>query len=408
MKTEKIITKTSSRCLNITANAVDSLRINNDVENTVRVYDKGVISVAGALGNADFAAMEQSAREKLAQGIPYPETHGKATSVTIDSTKEILSEKDFIPQISALLERLAAENPEFLFSNKILLNSTDKAYENSDGVTLRYKGNQFVCGLAIKYKGSANIMDEFYGCESDCFDIDAICRDVKMQCDAFLNQLPHLTEDEITVISGFEPLQYALSHFVADMYFNKASLFDGKMGQRLFNGKLNVAIDRSPERQLNLPFFDAEGVVNDNYLNYLVKDGVLEKLITCKKSAAQYSTDNLGAAVASYNGVPQAGANGLSVMTTAESLSELVKGKAIYLSNTGGGDMTTSGDISMPSIVSYLYENGKLVGRLPEFTVTGNIFDILGKDFIGVTEQGLYRFGKFKYMVYKAKLVNKA
>ena len=134
----------------------------------------------------------------------------------------------------------------------------------------------------------------------------------------------------------------------------------------------------------------------------------MEKLITCKKSAAQYSTDNLGAAVASYNGVPQAGANGLSVMTTAESLSELVKGKAIYLSNTGGGDMTTSGDISMPSIVSYLYENGKLVGKLPEFTVTGNLFDILGKDFIGVTENGLNVFGKHKYFVYKAKLVNKA
>ena len=408
MKTEKIINKTSSRCLNITANAVDSLRINNDVENTVRVYDNGVISVAGALGNTDTAALERTAIARLGQGIPYPETHGKATSVTIDSTKEILSEKDFIPQISALLERLAAENPEFLFSNKILLNSTDKAYENSDGVTLRYKGNQFVCGLAIKYKGSANIMDEFYGCESDYFDIDAICRDVKMQCDAFLNQLPQTEEDEAVIIGGFEPLQYAISHFAADTYFNKASLLDGKLKQKVFNGNFNLVIDRSPERQLNLPFFDAEGVVNDGYINYLVKGGTLEKLITCKKSAEQYSTDNSGSAISAYDGVPQAGRSGLDVLTTAESLSELVKGKAIYLSNTGGGDMTTSGDISMPSIVSYLYENGKLVGKLPEFTVTGNLFDILGKDFIGVTENGLNEFGKHKYFVYKAKLVNKA
>ena len=388
MKTEKIISKTSSRCLNITANAVDSLRINNDVENTVRVYDNGVISVAGALG-ADTAALEQTAIARLGQGIPYPETHGKATSVTIDSTKEILSEKDFIPQISALLERLAAENPEFLFSNKILLNSTDKAYENSDGVTLRYKGNQFDCGLVIKYKGSANIMDEFYGCESDYFDIDAICRDVKMQCDAFLNQLPQIAEDEAVIIGGFEPLQYAISHFAADTYFNKASLLDGKLKQKVFNGNFNLVIDRSPERQLNLPFFDAEGVVNDGYINYLVKGGTLERLITCKKSAEQYSTDNSGSAISAYDGVPQAGRSGLDVLTTAESLSELVKGKAIYLSNIGGGDMTTSGDISMPSIVSYLYENGKLVGKLPEFTVTGNLFDILGKDFIGVTENGL-------------------
>lgn len=408
MKTEKIINKTSSRCLNITASKVDSLRINNDLENTVRVYDNGAIGVEGALGNVDFQQLEQSAKAKLAQGIPYPETHDKAINRSVDATKQILSDKEFIPAISALLNRLAAENPEFLFSNKILLNSMERTYENSDGTALEYKGNQFDCGLALKYKGSANIMDEFYGCESDYFNADEICRDVKKQCDAFLKQLPHIEDDEAVIISGYEPLQHAISHFVADLYFNKASLFDGKLGQKLFNDQLNLVIDRSPERQINIPFFDTEGVVNEDCINYLVKSGVLTKLITCKKSAAQYNTDNLGCAGAEYNGVPQAGGGGLNVLSTAKNLSELIKGKAIYLSNTGGGDMTPSGDISMPSIVSYLYEDGKLLGKLPEFTVTGNLFDIFGKDFVGVTEHGLYEFGRRKYIVYKAKLVNKA
>ena len=251
-------------------------------------------------------------------------------------------------------------------------------------------------------------MDEFYGCESDYFNADEICRDVKKQCNAFLKQLPHVEDNEAVIISGYEPLQHAISHFVADLYFNKASLFDGKLGQKLFNDRLNLVIDRSPARQINIPFFDTEGVVNDDYLNYLVKNGVFSKLITCKKSAAQYNTDNLGCAGAEYNGVPQAGGSGLNVLSTAKNLSELIKGKAIYLSNTGGGDMTPSGDISMPSIVSYLYEDGKLLGKLPEFTVTGNLFDIFGKDFIGVTEHGLYEFGRRKYIVYKAKIVNKA
>lgn len=408
MKTEKIINKTSSRCLNITASKVDSLRINNDLENTVRVYNNGAIGVEGALGNVDFQQLEQSAKAKLAQGIPYPETHDKAIKRSVDATKQILSDKEFIPAISALLNRLAAENPDFLFSNKILLNSMERTYENSDGTVLEYKGNQFDCGLALKYKGSANIMDEFYGCESDYFNADEICRDVKKQCNAFLKQLPHVEDNEAVIISGYEPLQHAISHFVADLYFNKASLFDGKLGQKLFNDRLNLVIDRSPARQINIPFFDTEGVVNDDYLNYLVKNGVFSKLITCKKSAAQYNTDNLGCAGAEYNGVPQAGGSGLNVLSTAKNLSELIKGKAIYLSNTGGGDMTPSGDISMPSIVSYLYEDGKLLGKLPEFTVTGNLFDIFGKDFIGVTEHGLYEFGRRKYIVYKAKIVNKA
>lgn len=250
-------------------------------------------------------------------------------------------------------------------------------------------------------------MDEFYGCESDYFDEDEICRDVKIKCDAFLKKLPHV-EDEVTVIGDFEPLQYAMQHFLADLYFNKSSLLDGKLGQKIFNEKFSFLVNRDPKSQLNIPFFDAEGVVNDNFVNYVVKNGVLERLMTCKKSAAQYNTENLGSASASYNGVPGLGAGGAEVADTAESLAELVQGEAVYVTTTGGGDMTPSGDFSLPVIVSYLYKDGKLVGRLPEFTISANIFDVLGNDFVGVTRKGIFQFGRLSYFVYKAKLVNKS
>lgn len=408
MKTEKIIEKYSSKCINVVASQVESLRINNDIENTVRVYDNNCIGVEGRLGNADFAEMETIAREKLAQAIPYPETHDEPIVMNIDTTKNIIADKDFIAKISALLKRLADENPDFLFSNKIFINSVERNYQNSDGTNLLYKGNQFALGIVIKFKGSANIMDEFYSSESDYYDEDQICRDIKCKCDAFLNVLPQIEDNEITVIGNFEPLQYALSHLIADMYFNKASLLDGKLGQKVFNEKFNMLINRDPSDQINLPFFDTEGVVNKDYVKYIIKNGVLQNLIACKKSAAQYGCENTGSASAPYNGVPTPAVGGFDIADTAKNLKELVKGKAIYLSSTGGGDMTASGDISMPSIVSYLYENSKLIGRLPEFTVTNNLFDLLGKDFIGVCNTGMFEFGKHKYFVYKAKLVNKA
>ena len=407
MKTEKLISKESNRCLNVTANKVESLRINISSQNTFRIYDNGCIGVEGSLGEADWDALQQGAAAKLAQGIQYPETHGVRRSLTADSTVHIFDEKDFIPKISRLLDRLAEENPKFLFSNKVQLNSSEDIYENSDGERYVYRGNQFLLALAIKLKGSPNIMDESYDCESNCFDEDAICRDVKVICDAFLNKLPQVAEDEVTVIGGFEPLQFAVQHLIADMYFNNASLFAGKMGTKLFNDKLTIEINRNPAEQINLPFFDAEGVVNDNYVNYIVRNGVLERLLTCKRSAAMYDTENIGSASANYNGVPNIGAGGFDVADTAENLSKLVKGKAVYITNTSGGDMTPGGDISLPVMSAYLYDNGKLLGKLPEFTVTGNIFRLLGEDFVGVTENGLFGFGKHKYLVYKAKLVNK-
>lgn len=408
MKTEKLVSKESNRCLNVVANRVESLRINNSTQNTFRIYDKGFIGVDGSLGEANWAELEQSATAKLAQGIEYPETHGGKRNLTVDAAKHLFDEKDFIPTIQHLLDRLGAENPQFLFSNKVQLNSSEDSYENSDGERYIYRGNQFLLSLAIKYKGSPNIMDESYGCESDSFDEDKICRDVKLLCDAFLNKLPHIEEDKFTIVGGFEPLQYAINHLVADLYFNNASLFSGKLGQKLFNDKFSLLVNRNPKEQINLCFFDAEGVVNAGYVNYVVKNGVLQRLLTCKRSAAMYNTDNLGAASAAYNGVPDVGAGGFDVKNTAATLSDIVRGKAIYISETDGGDMTPSGDISMPVMTAYLYEDGKLLGRLPEFALSYNIFDVLGADYLGTTDKGLYEFGKQKYFVYKAKIVNKA
>ena len=407
MKVEKLIYKTADRCINVVAGKVESLRVNNASENTVRVYDNGCIGVEGSLGEANFAELEQKATAKLSQGISYPETHEQPQSLYFDTTMPILHENELIVKITHLLNRLSGENPEFLFNNKIMINSSDSRYESSDGVTYRYKGNQLVISLTIKHKGSANIMDESYACISDCFNEALICHDVKLKCDAFLKKLPHVEEDEFTLIGDYEPIQYAMQHLLADMYFNNASLFNGKLGKKIFNKKLNMVVNRNPTDQLNLEFFDAEGVVNKNYVNYIVKNGVLEHLITCKRSAAQYKTDNLGSASASYNGVPSFGVGGFDMENTATSLNDIVKGKAIYLSVTSGGDMTPSGDISMPTMVAYLYENGKLLGRLPEFAVSVNLFDLLNDGFVGVCEKGLFKFGKHKYFVYKAKLVNK-
>ena len=48
-----------------------------------------------------------------------------------------------------------------------------------------------------------------------------------------------------------------------------------------------------------------------------------------------------------------------------------------------GGDTTPDGHFATPVQMSYLLENGKFVGRLPELNISGNFYDLLGKDYIG-------------------------
>ena len=50
-----------------------------------------------------------------------------------------------------------------------------------------------------------------------------------------------------------------------------------------------------------------------------------------------------------------------------------------------GGDWTDAGDYATPVQCAYLYRDGKLVGRLPEFNLAVKLNDLFGKDFVGVS-----------------------
>lgn len=410
MKKEIIKTIERKQCINVAGNEVESLRNNNDIKNTVRIYDGGAIGVAGKIGNCDEKELEKKAAENLRQGIPYPETEEKPCKISVDRVKEIIPAEEFVPTVKRLIARLTKENPQFIFSNKVIMEETEKAYASSCGAEYRYRGNEFSLGLALKYKGSANIMDEFCEGSADYYNEDEIASDAKLICDGFLKPLPQIEEDEIPVIfDGAGPLQYFFGAFVADMYCNGASLLNGKLGEKVFNENFTVALDRNPDRVPNIPFFDAEGVVNEDYCAYLVKNGVMRNLLTNKRSAAMYNVDNIGSSSADYDAVPDLGAAGVCVAKTHESVMDIIgNGRAVFATVTSGGDSTPSGDFSIPCMVSYLYENGELKGRLPEFAISGNIFDAFCKDFLGRAEKGIYSFGRHHYLVFRAKLVNKA
>ena len=111
-------------------------------------------------------------------------------------------------------------------------------------------------------------------------------------------------------------------------------------------------------------------------------------LLTTKKSSDQFGLPNLGTAAAAYDGVPSLGFNRFYAEPTAPTLSALIPGKAIYVVLTSGGDTTPDGHFAAPVQMSYLMENGKLVGRLPELNIGGNFFDLLGKDYLGAAGGG--------------------
>lgn len=400
MKIEKIITRTVGKSVNISANAVDSLRINNSVKNTVRIYENGLIGVAGQIGETDFDKLEKKARENLSLNVPYPESHEEKKERVVDICKDIIPPEKVVSEIKDLVAKLAEQNPRFTYSNKVNLEYIEREYSNSDGVNYKYKSNYIAFGIIAKDKQKSNIFDYAIGGSDNLFDKEKILADAKLTGDNFLIDADFEFPEEIPVILDASAVAYIVKDVAARYYCERASMFNGKLGSKIFNEKVTILSDRSPDEVIGTPFFDAEGVVAEDDKKYLIKDGVFCGLGGNKKEAELYKVDCEGFASSSYDGVPASSLDDVGLKITDENTEDILKGKqAIFISQTGGGDMTATGDMALPVQLAFLYKDGKLCGRVKDFTLVGNIFDLLGKNFLGCAKKSVYSWGRTKYLV---------
>lgn len=404
MEQEKITYKETSYSVNVSGGKVDSLRIKQDLKTVIRVYEDGKIGVAGRIGEGDDKALLEEAKAKLAQNIAYPCNLTENGRREENKVRKIIPEKDYVKTLKKLVARLNKCYPDFVFSNKINMGEEEIVYENSKNTKYSYKGNEIGGALVIKDKASANIMDLSYGFDTTFYDEDKIVSDIGRLLNVYHNKVA-MPEGELPVIiNPMEVLQYSAQHMIAELYVSGSSLLSGKLNEKIFNEKVNILTDRG-DKDKAISFFDAEGVVNKDDKFYFIKDGVFTGLATYKRSAANFNLPLSGGGYAPFDEVPQTSFVGFKMART-DSLKNLVKGKAIYVFITSGGDMTPDGTLGLPVQLAYLYDNGKLVGRLPEFGINGNIFDIFGKDFIGVARDDNFDFTDDSVLVAKFNVNN--
>ena len=386
MEKEFIKETRRSVTLNVTAGKIDSFRELEKTTGTVRVYQNGCIGVAGCLGEPDEKALTVKAEEALAFGIPYPcALEGPLVREDLRE-EEIIPIPAFIPTMQAFLDRLGEMCPRFALSNKISLQYNRTEYRNSLGRHLVSAGREIAMELIVQNRGSGNLFDTFLGWTGDHFDADALLAQFKRQYDAFYTPADLEPGRWPVVAAAADALGVFFQHFVGDLYVSGASLLSGKLGQKVFSDKLTLRDDMNPTTNPGACFFDAEGCTAADFRPTLIENGVLKGLLTTKKTAAQYGLPNLGNASAAYDGAPAPGFHRLYLEPTAKDLKSLVPGKAVFVVVASGGDVTPDGHFATPVQMAYLMEDGQLVGRLPQLTVSGDFDALLGRDYLGAVQ----------------------
>ena len=375
--------ETIETALNVTQGVIDSVRRKQIVKSGCRVYDGGCIGIAGTLGEATQETWDRAV-ESLSRQVPYPYAPETGKVRHEDRAVEVLDAREFTARAEQLLEKLRAAFPRIIFSNKINMTETMVSLTNDAGLDYRFRDLYYVTGLLAKDVDSTAVFETVAQYQGRDFDVDAIFADVSQVMEAHMNTLELPEGKTLPLILEpylfMDPLDQALN---GQLFHRDASLLSGKQGQKLFSEDFTFYVDRTADN-LAAPFFDAEGSVLDGDRMALIENGVLVRPYADKKTAAEFGCENTTAAGGKYDDLPQLDAPGEAFASCGKSLKDMLRGRdAALVVMASGGDCTAEGMWATPIQTAYLYRDGKLLGKLPEFNARGSLFDLLGQGYLG-------------------------
>ena len=394
--------------LGVVDSAIGSVRSQSEVQTAVRVIESGRIGLASAVGQADIDTLTLAAREALVFDVAYPVQPEGGRALTCAHEGDRRSVSELVEITEHVLDRLRSEFPQYVFSYGVEQQHLAWHIESDAGLDLHYKRDNTQIAFLVKEKGSGNIFDSFVGVEGGVVDVEASLSEFRSHLNALSKPIDGRTGRQQVIFPGLSGmagsglLQLIRSDLVARVYAQGASVFDGRLGneQPMFSSSLSLTERRDPDAGRVCPF-DMEGVVRNSLDLDIVREGRLQSIAANKRDAARFGLPSTGTAIGDAAQLPASGFGQIVSEPTALELKDLVDPNgAILVWLVAGGNSTRTGDVALPTHVMLSVDaSGRVDGRVPGGTLTGNIFDIFGPDYVGTTTQRIDPFSEEGFFV---------
>lgn len=411
MLKEKYSLKIKETALNIVQTKIQSVRKKNITKTAYRIFENGKIGIYGKIGDFCEEDLIEKARENLNLNIEYPFelTENINKSETFDCIFK--TENEFIEEIDILLKKIKDQNPNFTFFNKIKLINESTSLNNDKNTNLKYEAKYYEISLIIKEKSSSNIMDLGYGFETHSnYNRDLILEEINELCSAYLNKNDKFEDGYYPVIfleQDYIIKQKFFNELNGIVYGSGSSIFSNKINEKLFDEKLTLMQSKNINDGIYSPFFDFEGTVNKDYRYNLIENGIIKSPFTSKKYSKLFNLPLTGASSGDFDSVPDLTYTPLTLEDSGKTIKDLLNGKkGIFVLISSGGDYTPDGKFGAPVQVAFLHDGEKFISKLPELNISSHIYDMYGKDFIGVSSDNLSSLYKSNVAIFNMK-VNK-
>jgi len=260
--------------------------------------------------------------------------------------------------------------------------------------------------VTFKHVDSKDITDGYFSFSLRDFDKEVF---TKMADNYLANYETELElPEEIIINSQYYGLLGALSsNLDGESIALKTSLLSDKIGEKVFSEDFTLLHDVSDKECWFNRFWDGDGCVNENDRRVFIDKGVVVTGYADKKNADKYNIPHTGNAYMSMADIPGAGGLNLRITRSEKSIKELLDGRycVIPVMYSGGG-FADNGDYTMPVQCAMLSDGEKILGKVPPFTIVSSMYDMFGKDFIGVgSDQPVFNDKSILFRVKKGNIL---
>lgn len=380
---EKYTLHTIISAVGIGENRIDTFYKRDELRFSFRVQEKGYLGVhfqTGEMGDEEGYAI---ARQNLALKRPYPFTleTGRRSR---DKTERVLTDRLLLEIAGEALEHVHSRYPDFTLNGSFAQAIIYSGQENDSGLDYSNRDCTAYFGFSFKHRDSRELSDGRFSIGQRDFDPQKFYAMADNYLGSF--EIKRELPDEIIVqMPYYDLLDLLAGSLNAENMCLGTSLLSGRIGEKVFADDFSLAHDVSDEECWNTPFFDGEGVTQEGDRLPYIENGVVLRGYADKRTAAKYGVEHTGSAYRTHSDIPSNGNVNLRIQRSSKTIRELLGGRlSVVPVRYSGGGFNEKGDWVMPVQLAYLCDGENFLGRLPEFVLVSNMFDMFGKDFIGV------------------------
>ncbi len=357
----------------------------------VRIIKNGRVGFASTNDASKIGETFRKAEEVSEFGeeldISFPKQPTAKFSVNAyDASLDDVNEKDMIDLGEEIIGAVKEINPSIEVNLTLEKSFIRKTVINSSGLDLSFSKSVWgilVEGVYVSRDESLLwLFDTKYTCK---YDIDF------SNMIYYLQNLFLFSLEGASISSGKYPVIFAPSALsvlidILTVSLNGENVYKGispikdKLGEKIFSEKFTLADSPHLDWGISSQPFDDEGVLT-NYKE-IISNGVLNGFINDLRTGYLQNQPSSGNGFRVYSQLPKPSFSNIVIprgnVSLREMISSIDKGLVVYNFLGGGQSNVNAGEFSVNVELGFLIEKGRVVGRVKDTMLFGNVFELFG------------------------------